>query len=95
MMSVAKFVGVDRKTISRIFETGISYDNYVYKFGVKDTRVWIYDLNRKLIKILGNVKKASEWGNIPSTTLSRYIKSGKLYNNRYYFYDVNSAFNPY
>jgi NUMOD1 domain len=60
MMSVAKFVGVDRKTISRIFETGIYYDNYVYKFRVKDTRVWIYDLNRKLIKILGNIKKASE-----------------------------------
>jgi hypothetical protein len=39
MTSAAKFIGVDRKTISRIFETGISYDNYVYKFEVKDTRV--------------------------------------------------------
>jgi len=95
MTSAAKFIGVDRKTISRIFETGISYENYVYKFEVKDTRVWICDLNRKLIKILGNVRKASEWGNIPPTTLSRYIKSGKLYKNKYYFYDVNSAFNPY
>jgi group I intron endonuclease len=93
--SAAKFVGVWPSTISKIFETGISYDNYVYKFEVKDTRVWVCNLDRKLIKILSNVKKASEWCNIPYTTLSRYIKSGKLYKNKYYFYNVNSTFKPY
>lgn len=39
MASAAKHLGVDSSTISKIFRTGISYDNYIYKFEVKDIRV--------------------------------------------------------
>jgi group I intron endonuclease len=91
--SVAKHFNVDNKTISNIFKIGISYDDYIYKFKVKDNRVWIYDLNHKYIKVLDNIKKASEWSDVPANTLSRYIKSGKLYKDKYYFYNINS--NPY
>lgn len=95
MTSAAKYIGVDRKTISKIFETGVSYDDFIYKFEIKDSRVWVYDSNQKLIKIFSNVKKASEWSNVPFTTLSRYIKSGKLYKNKFYFYKASSISNPY
>jgi group I intron endonuclease len=93
--SAAKHLGVNNKTISRILNTGISYDNYIYIFEIKDLRVWIYDPKYKLVKILDNVLKTSAWCNIPYTTISRYIKSGKLYGNKYYFYNINSKSNPY
>jgi group I intron endonuclease len=38
MTSAAKYMGVHRKTISRIFETGI-YDDFIYKFEIKDNRI--------------------------------------------------------
>jgi hypothetical protein len=57
--SAAKHLGVNNKTISRILNTGISYDNYIYIFEIKDLRVWIYDPKYKLVKILDNVLKIS------------------------------------
>lgn len=93
MTSAAKHFGVHTKTISTIFKTGKSYDNYLYKFEIKDLRVWAYDPNHKLVKILNNAKKASECFNIPSSTMDDYIKSSKLYKNKLYFYNIKS--NPY
>jgi hypothetical protein len=93
MTSAAKHFGVHTSTISNIFKTGKSYDNYVYKFKVKDLRVWAYDSNHNLVKTLNNAKKASEWFNIPSSTMNYYIKSSKLYKNKFYFYNLKS--NPY
>jgi NUMOD1 domain len=93
--STAKYSGVDNKTISMIFKTGKSYDNFVYKFDIKYNRVWVYDYNHKLINILDSIKKASEWSKIPSSTMSDYIKSGKLYKNKFYFYKICYQYNPY
>ena len=94
--SAASHFGVDGKTIGMIFKTGKSYDDYTYKFEVRDTRIWIYNSsNKELIKTLDSIKKTSEWSNIPESTISDYIKSGKLYKNKYYFYNVNSTTNPY
>jgi group I intron endonuclease len=81
---------VTHQTISKIFNSGISYDEFIYKFEVKDIRVWVYDSNKELIKILNNAKKVSKWCNIPPATLSNYIKSGKLYKNKIYFYYIKS-----
>jgi group I intron endonuclease len=39
IMSAAKYFGVSSSTIGNIFKTGISYDDYIYKFEVKDTRI--------------------------------------------------------
>ena len=43
--------------------------------------------------ISNNAKKAAEWCNIPPSTMDDYIKSGKLYKNNLYFYNIKS--NPY
>ena len=37
----------------------------------------------------------SKWSKISTSTLSDYIKSGKLYKNKYYFYNINYKSNPY
>lgn len=90
--SAAKHFGVDNKTISMIYKTGKSYDDYTYKFEVKDTKVWVYDSNKELIILLDNIKKTSEWSSITESTISNYIRSGKLYKNKFYFHakqDVN------
>lgn len=84
--SAAKHFGVSNKTISRIFKTGTSYDDYTYKFYVKYTKISVYDSNKNLINIFNGINKVSKWFNIPPTTIDRYIKSGKLYENTFYFY---------
>lgn len=86
--SAALHFGIHPRTISNIFKTGISYDNYVYKFEVKDIKIRVYD-NNKLISTLDNLKKASTFYNIPPTTMYRYIKSGKLYKNKLLFVSGN------
>lgn len=93
--SAALHFGVNTSTISMIYKTGKSYDDYIYKFKVKDLRIWIYDNNNKFIKTLDSIKKTSLWYNIPESTISDYIKSGKLYKNKYYFYNINSKSNPF
>jgi group I intron endonuclease len=39
IINAAKHLDVDPKKISMIFKTGKSYDNFIYKFEVKDLRV--------------------------------------------------------
>jgi hypothetical protein len=65
----------------------------MFKFEPKDFRVWVYDCNHKYIKTLVSIKKASEAFNIPYPTLCGYIKSGKLYNNKFYFYKIKPKSN--
>jgi hypothetical protein len=91
--SAAKYFGVSNKMISRIPNMGIYNDKFIFKYELKDLRVWIYDANNKLLMITNNAKKAAEWCNIPFSTMDDYIKSSNLYKNKYFFY--NSKSNPY
>lgn len=61
----------------------------------KDIRIWAYNFNKELIEVLYNTKETSKRYNIARSTLNTYIKSGKLYNNKFYFYKINSKNNPY
>jgi hypothetical protein len=54
----------------------------------------VYDYNKKLINIFYSINKISNLFNIPPTTLSRYIKSGKLYENTFYFYRTKLNLKP-
>jgi group I intron endonuclease len=84
--NAAKHFGVHPKTIGNIYKTGRSFDEYIYKFKVNDIRVWIYNIDNQLLNVIDNIAKTSLFYNIPSSTLSDYIKSGKLYKNKFYFY---------
>jgi hypothetical protein len=95
MSNAAKYLGVSFKTISNIFKTGISYDDLIYKFSIKDTRILILNSKFELLNVLDNAKKTGIFYNIPKSTLSDYIKLGKLYKNKYYFlkaYSKNITF---
>jgi endonuclease III-like uncharacterized protein len=64
---------------------GIYDDKFIFKYELKDLRVWIYDSNNNLLMISGNAKKAAEWCNIPTSTMDDYIKSSNFYKNKFYF----------
>lgn len=81
----AKYFYVSKSTINKAIKTGRPFHNFIFKSDIKDNRIWVYDLKHELIKVLDNRSKTSEWFNIPSTTLSRYINSGKIWKNKYYF----------
>ncbi|UQC91696.1 GIY-YIG endonuclease (mitochondrion) [Colletotrichum lupini] len=84
----AKFLGVHPTTISKVFQTGRTFDNFIYKFEIKprDRKVWIYDSNFELVKVFSSIKQTVVGCDISSSTLYKYIKSGKLYNNQFYFF---------
>lgn len=86
MTSAAKHFGISSTTISRIENKGV-YNNFIFKFEPKDFRVWVYDSNKKLVKVFNN-KEASKECNITNTSLHSYIKSGKHWQNKYYFYNI-------
>lgn len=71
--SIAKYFGLFINRISRIENKG-TYDNFIFKFEPKDFRVWVYDCNKKLVKIFKNNKEISNWCDIPNTILYNYIK---------------------
>ena len=65
----AKYFDVSSTTINTAIKKARPYQNFIFKSEIKDNRIWVYDLNHKLIKVLDNTSKTSEWFNIPSTTL--------------------------
>lgn len=64
-------------------------ENYPLKIEVRLPKnrliVNVYNLNGELIHKFSNKHLASKELNIASSTLSNYIKSGKIYNNKYIF----------
>ena len=90
--SAAKHFGLSNRTMSRIENKG-TYNNFIFKFEPKDFRVWVYNCNKELIKIFNNYKETSKWCDISKTTLIDYIKLGKHYKNKFYFYNVLSLAN--
>lgn len=47
--------------------------------------VEVYDKNNDLVISFPNIVLTAEWAGIHKTTVGRYIKSGKLFNNKYNF----------
>jgi hypothetical protein len=91
--SVAKYFGVSNSTISCIPNNG-KFKNYILKFEEKDNRVWVYNCNKKLVKVFNTTKETSEWYNIGRYALNTYIRSGKLYKkDNIYFYKIKPKSN--
>lgn len=88
--SAAKYFGVSNTTISCIPNKGL-FDNFTFEFELNDTRVWVYSVNKELIKEFNSTKEVSEWCNISRNPLNGYIRSGKLYKKKgFYFYNIKS-----
>lgn len=95
MTSAAKYFYINYKTISRYLDRDITYNDFIYKSEIKNKRVWVYNPNYELLKICYSARKASIWYSIPYSTIDSYIKSGKLYKKKFYFYNVSYTSNPY
>lgn len=54
--SAAKHFNISKRTMGRIENIG-TYNNFIIKFELKDFRVWVYNSNKELIKILNNHKE--------------------------------------
>ena len=65
----------------------LPYHGFILKYEIQyKNKLWVYNSNNnKLIKIFSNIKIVSKELNVPYTTLYRYIKSGKIYKNKYIF----------
>lgn len=83
--SVALYLNVSTATVRNILKNKILHVGFTYKFEAVYNTVYTYDHNYTLLSVSDSIKKASILYKIPATTLSRYIKAGRLYNNKYYF----------
>ncbi len=86
MTSAANYFGIHRRTIGNYLDKNKFYNEYAFRSNFKDNTILVYNTNHKLIKVLNNIKDASKWYEIPHSTLYGYIKSSKLYKNKFYFY---------
>lgn len=83
--SAAKYYDLSSCTLSKYIKLGYSIDNLRFEGEVKDVRVWVYDKKCSIIDVFSTANKADEFCGIYHTVLYRYLKSGKLFNNKYYF----------
>lgn len=83
--SAAKYYDLSSCTLSKYIKLGYSIDNLRFEGEVKDVRVWVYDKKWTIIGVFSTANKAAEFCGIYHTVLHCYLKSGKLFNNKYYF----------
>jgi len=52
---------------------------------LKDVRVWVLDKERRIVSVLSNVQKAAKFCATNNIILRRYLNSGNLFKDKYYF----------
>jgi len=52
---------------------------FFYKSNVKNNRIWVYDSNHKMLKVLDSVGKTFQYYSISFRTVDSYIMLNKLY----------------
>jgi len=87
LKATANYFKVTSKSISKALSKNLPYHGFILNYEIQNhNKLWVYNSkNNKLIKIFDNIKIVSKELNIPSTTLYRYLKLGKIYKNKYIF----------
>jgi len=83
MASAAKHFGVSYNTISRIQKTGISYDDYTYKFEVITGYPLIVNKEKNTITEYHSISEAAKCICVSRETISKYINTDKLLKDTY------------
>jgi len=83
--SAAKYYDLRNNTLSKYIKQRYLYKNLRFEGELKDVRVWVFDKERNIIGVFSTANKAAEFCNMYHVVLHRYLKSGKLWNNKYYF----------
>lgn len=85
----AEYYNVGVKFIRKYLDKNKNFQGYIFKSELKNNKVGIFNAKNELIEALDNAAKISKIYNIPRTTIFRYIKTSKLYKDKYYFYKIN------
>lgn len=79
MTSAAKYSGVSVRTIRRILNSGISYDNYTYKFEtIMGHPIIVVNRENNTIKEYYSIRAVSRDIAISPSSISKYINTNKL-----------------
>ena len=79
MTSAAKYSGVSVRTIRRILNSGISYDNYTYKFETPiGYPIVVENIETNIIKEYSSIRAVSRDIAISSLSISKYINTKNL-----------------
>lgn len=89
--SAAKHYNVDNRTLSKYIKEGYSLNNLRFEATFKDFRVWVFDKECNIIDVFTTANKAANFWGIYHTILHRYLRSGKIWKNKYYFSRTNSC----
>ncbi len=85
----AEYYNVGVGFIRKYLDNNKNFQGYILKSELKNNKVGIFNAKNELIEALDNAAKISKVYNIPRTTLHKYIKTSKLYKDKYYFYKIN------
>ena len=75
--------------IRKYLDNNKNFQGFILKSEIKNNKVGIFNTKNELVEALDNAAKISKLYNIPRTTLHKYIKTSKLYKDKYYFYKIN------
>jgi len=87
--SAAKYYDINHCTLSKYIKLGYCMNNLRFEAELKDVRVWIFDKQHNYVGVFTTANKAAEFCDTSHTVLSRYLKSGKLWKDKYYFSRTN------
>lgn len=76
---------MDHNIVSKYIKNGSSFKNIRFIAELKDVRVWVFDKERRIVGVFSNAQKAAKFCNTNHTALRRYLKSEKLWKDKYYF----------
>jgi len=85
IVSTANFYGLDHNTVSKYIKNGSSFKNLRFIAEFKDVRVWVFNKERRIVGVFSNAQKAAKFCNTNHIALRRYLKSEKLWKDKYYF----------
>lgn len=84
MLSAANYLGVSDRTIRRVLNTGISYDNFIYKFEIeKENPIVVINKEINTIKEYHSIRAMAKDMGISRSTIMEYINTNKLLDNIY------------
>jgi hypothetical protein len=83
--SAAQYYDIDRSALSKNIKLGYKRNNLRFEAELKDVRVWVFNKERDMIGVFPTANKAGEFCGTSPVALGRYLKSGKLWKDKYYF----------
>lgn len=82
MASTAKYLGVSDRTIRRVLNTGISYDNYIYEFEIITAHpVILVNKENNQTKEFYSIRALAKDIGVSSSSVSKYINTNRLLKN--------------